>query len=687
MSREEKEKLLSEKMENIRRKNEELRKRHEEIEADKKNADKISSTVTMDKVKPYVMKAPRARPEKSERPREAQEHPSIPRPSDIMPTRQRLSENDGPPPDPSYRFLSDPDRDGSEKERKRDGRGKRKGKPGSKWGSGEGQEEEGEKMDKEDNEVPDFNSPGGQGNRGRGKSEKSGGGRGRGSRGRGYGRPPHEQEYDQEEEFHKNDNFESHGSGGEWNKPKSGLSFASRDIRYYPDENEDHRGGKDMRGRGRGRQNYGQWGHNNDNRRSHRRGDSHSRGGRGRINDQEREYEKWKAERAAIDEARLTRGKTDGGNWRREWDNDKINQGESEETGPVYDPRFPRSKSENYKLADLINFPNNEGPAQPSLPQRKVQRERRKGNSQESREKFVKVDTQLVQKQLKLGGSDPKESNWRSPPGPSQECDEKSSSDDVIVLSDDMNDTSDENAAEYEEFTQRPKSVEIMDSAYEEGPIDNSYNNDHSEMSGKTDDQTSEEVPAKQEASSERPKSVESMESVNECSYEEGQIVTSSSNVHSEMKDKTDDQTSEEIPAEHEVSTENPESVEVMDNANECLYEEGQINTSCDNDHSDMNDKIDNQTSEEIPAEQEISTERQKSVESMDSATEVPCVEGPIDTSCNNDLSEMNIKSDDPITSTPIKVNEELVAVQQTETSKEPIIDSNIICAEPPANE
>lgn len=551
MSREEKEKLLTEKMENIRKKNEELRKRHEEIEADKKNADKFSSTVTMDKVKPYVMKAPRTRPDKSDRPRESQEHPSIPRPSDIMPTRQRLSENDGPPPDPSYRFLSDPDRDGSDKERKRDGRGKRKGKQGSKWGSADGQEEEGEKVEREGNMVTDVSSQGGQGNKVRGKSEK-GTGRGRGSRGRGFGRLPHEQECEQEEELPKADNSESHGGGGERNKPKSSLSFASRDIRYYPDENEDHRPGKDVRGRGRGRQNYNQWGHNNDNRnKSHRRdNDSHPGSGRGRNNDQQREYEKWKAERAAIDEARLTRGKTDGGSWRREWDNDKISQGEYEDFGPVYDPRYPRSKNENYKLADLIHLPNNDGSAQPSQQQRKSQRERRKGNSHESREKFVKVDTHLVQKQLKLGSNDPKDTNWRSPPGPSQECDEKSPSDDVIVISDEV---------------------------------------------------ISDEV-----------------------------IVISD-----EMKD----------------------------------------------------------TSEEIAAEHETSTERQKSVESMESANECPCEEGPTDMSCNSDPSEMSDKteiqasSDDGPTAIENKVNEELVPVSQTETNEEPIADSNIVCDEPASNE
>lgn len=64
----------------------------QEIEADKKNADKFSSSVIMEDVKPYVMKVPRTRPEKSDRPREMSDQPIPPRPADVMPGRQRLSE-------------------------------------------------------------------------------------------------------------------------------------------------------------------------------------------------------------------------------------------------------------------------------------------------------------------------------------------------------------------------------------------------------------------------------------------------------------------------------------------------------------------------------------------------------------------------------------------------------------------
>jgi len=36
------------------------------------------------------------------------------------------------------------------------------------------------------------------------------------------------------------------------------------------------------------------------------------------------EYEAWRAERNRIDEDRISRQKTAEGNWRREWDNDKV---------------------------------------------------------------------------------------------------------------------------------------------------------------------------------------------------------------------------------------------------------------------------------------------------------------------------------------------------------------------------
>lgn len=38
------------------------------------------------------------------------------------------------------------------------------------------------------------------------------------------------------------------------------------------------------------------------------------------------EYEAWRAERNRIDEDRISRQRTAEGNWRREWDNDKVRE-------------------------------------------------------------------------------------------------------------------------------------------------------------------------------------------------------------------------------------------------------------------------------------------------------------------------------------------------------------------------
>ncbi|XP_045624082.2 uncharacterized protein [Procambarus clarkii] len=407
MSREEKEKLLNQKMENIRRKNEELRKRHQEIEADKKNADIFSSKVTMDEVKPYKMKAPRSRPERSDKPREMLDHPPPPRPADIMPSRQRLSENDGPPPDPSYRFLSDPDRDGLEtgRDNKREhwGRGGRgRGKRGGRGGGGslwEGSEDKGMEIVSDrgrgnmrgdrggsnfsegeiDGKLDIVQTEGEFGGRGD-KGFNRGRGRGR-SNGNSYG-PDGERRYEHgrggrgrfnEKSRQENENFgpgngtensECGGGGGEDGR-RGKISFASRDIRYYPDDGKDQRLEK-SRGRGRGkyaqRHSFDEY-DNTDRQRERGRGRGnfeHRSRGRGRGYGQYHEYEKWKAEREVIDEERLTRGRTHEGAWRREWDNDKLDQGNVEETEAVYDPRYPRSKSEAIKLSDFVITPEAE---------------------------------------------------------------------------------------------------------------------------------------------------------------------------------------------------------------------------------------------------------------------------------------------------------------------------------------
>ncbi|XP_071525695.1 uncharacterized protein [Panulirus ornatus] len=401
LSRDEKEKLLNQKMESIRRKNEELRRRHQEIEADKKNADKLSSTVTMDAVKPYVMKVPRARPEKSDRTREILDQPPPPRPADIMPARQRLTENDGPPPDPSYRFLSDPDRDGigggrdNRKEHRGRG-GKGRGKHGGKGvggGTWEGSLVDGRESERggrgngrgtrggynfsrgEDDIITDitvtdeeFRGQGGSGRgRGRGRNignfDKFDGDQGHefgGGRGRGIGNDRARQENENHQLGDYTNISPSGNSRGE-GVGKGRFSFASRDIRYYPDDNNEH--GNERHGRGRGKGNYVQqqsFDNYDGNRRLRERGrgrGSFEHRGRGRGIGQHHEYEKWKAEREAIDEARVTRGRTNDGTWRREWDNDKLELGDMDESEPFYDPRYPRSKGEGIKLGDFVTLP------------------------------------------------------------------------------------------------------------------------------------------------------------------------------------------------------------------------------------------------------------------------------------------------------------------------------------------
>lgn len=43
-----------------------------------------------------------------------------------------------------------------------------------------------------------------------------------------------------------------------------------------------------------------------------------------RKDEHQPEYEAWRAERNRIDEDRISRQRTAEGNWRREWDNDKV---------------------------------------------------------------------------------------------------------------------------------------------------------------------------------------------------------------------------------------------------------------------------------------------------------------------------------------------------------------------------
>ncbi|XP_015124747.1 uncharacterized protein LOC107046613 [Diachasma alloeum] len=59
------------------------------------------------------------------------------------------------------------------------------------------------------------------------------------------------------------------------------------------------------------------------------------------------DYEAWRAERNKIDEARISRQRTAEGNWRREWDNDKIHL-----AGDI-------TKRDSHTLGDAMRYPRN----------------------------------------------------------------------------------------------------------------------------------------------------------------------------------------------------------------------------------------------------------------------------------------------------------------------------------------
>ncbi|XP_061172774.1 papilin-like isoform X4 [Saccostrea echinata] len=108
LTKEEKEALLTKKMEEIRKKNEALRKRHEEIEADKRavsgGAKKVASPRKESKPLPgeEVPKEPAdGRKERPRQPRPAGRGKSPSKGVRDTPKAQ------GPPPDPAYNFLSD----------------------------------------------------------------------------------------------------------------------------------------------------------------------------------------------------------------------------------------------------------------------------------------------------------------------------------------------------------------------------------------------------------------------------------------------------------------------------------------------------------------------------------------------------------------------------------------------------
>ncbi|XP_040580648.1 uncharacterized protein [Lepeophtheirus salmonis] len=120
MSKAEKEAALNAKIAAIRAKNEALQRRHAEVQADKKEAEKIQSSVTCTNPKDFSYERRKTPPlgerrGKSEGVRSV-EHSSTPDHNGSLNNndlrgRPRLKES--PPPDPSYRFLADRMRDGS----------------------------------------------------------------------------------------------------------------------------------------------------------------------------------------------------------------------------------------------------------------------------------------------------------------------------------------------------------------------------------------------------------------------------------------------------------------------------------------------------------------------------------------------------------------------------------------------
>ncbi|EFX67956.1 hypothetical protein DAPPUDRAFT_330570 [Daphnia pulex] len=132
MSKEEREAAINQKIEEIRRKNATITQRYQEIENDKKNAENFSLVATqrmktrsvtgndVDDNSPTMKQPAAARPEKSEMNREPKEPRKIKKKhsvSDLAATTdfrpQRLTENDLPPPDPVFSYLTDRLREGA----------------------------------------------------------------------------------------------------------------------------------------------------------------------------------------------------------------------------------------------------------------------------------------------------------------------------------------------------------------------------------------------------------------------------------------------------------------------------------------------------------------------------------------------------------------------------------------------
>ncbi|XP_046737784.1 protein starmaker-like [Diprion similis] len=211
---------LEEKINKIRQRNEEIRRRHEEVEADKQNAAKLNALVKMvpptdwpERKEPPEFSNPPAprsngnsKPKSSAREHRGQQQQYHAAGGDGKKTHV-FAEGDGPPPDPSYNFLADAEREERARDDLRDDRFR--GRGGSQ----------------------------------RGPSKRRGG--------------------------------DPQGHSKDYRGSASGPKDATRP-----------------------------------------------------------EYEAWRAERNRIDEARISRQRTAEGNWRREWDNNKVNVAENEAGAP-----------------------------------------------------------------------------------------------------------------------------------------------------------------------------------------------------------------------------------------------------------------------------------------------------------------------------------------------------------------
>ena len=130
-SKEDREAAINAKIAAIRAANEARERRHREVEADRLEAEKNKSAVTVkteeelaeqDRFKnPYDSTGKVNKKPSHERPSPVSK-PS-PREEPVRRGRGRLADDDGPPPDPGYSFLADRMRDGSPEDEEQDKKG------------------------------------------------------------------------------------------------------------------------------------------------------------------------------------------------------------------------------------------------------------------------------------------------------------------------------------------------------------------------------------------------------------------------------------------------------------------------------------------------------------------------------------------------------------------------------------